>query len=261
MRIVLPNPLLHRRPYLKPFLSLGVVACLAGCAKFPEGGDTSAFTRIIVRLEFAGPVNPNYIYDVAIHASTELNPQPQFAPQPVLTENNPNGRMAGSPTHFVEYPGPGGASEPFVLYRFAKQTEVPNPSDPENPVNLQVFAPSTRGRIINFDVTEPRFLQFEIFTNQLVDDDAAAQTLTTLLVNVLTMNRLSNTGAGGNRVIDAYGDTRSAQLNEFLQIDLRANRTYEDTSDFEPEGDTLPQNLTSDPALDIVGYRIEVQTP
>ncbi len=90
--------------------------------------------------------------------------------------------------------------------------------------------------------------------------DTAAAALNTLLINVLPMSRLANTSAG-NRIFDALGDTRSAQLNEFLQVDLRASRTYEDTSDFEPEGDTLPQNIGVDPALDLVAYRIEVQRP
>ena len=141
-------------------------------------------------------------------------------------------------------------TEPFVLYRFAKQSEIPNTSDPDNPTNLQVWAPSTRRRIINFDnpSAESNVLQFEIFTDQIADSDAAAQQLNTLLINILPMSRLANASAG-DRIIDALGDTRSAQLNEFLQVDLRANRVYQDTSDFEPEGESsLPPQPASSAA-------------
>ena len=262
MRIVPPHPVFHHGSSLKRLAALGAIVAIGGCAKFPPGGATAGFTRVIVRLEFAGNINPAYIYDIAITATNDINPQPQLAPLPVLNENNPNGRMAGSPTHFVEYSQTNPGTEPFVLYRFATQTEVPNPNDPDNPTNLQVWGPSTRRRIINFDnpSAESNVLQFEIFTDQLAATDTAAPLLNTLLINFLPMNRLANASAG-NRIIDALGDTRSAQLNEFLQVDLRANRVYQDTSDFEPEGDTLPQNIGVDPALDLVNYRIEVQTP
>lgn len=264
MRILPPHSLLHRWAHLSRAAVVAVPLTLGSCAKFPDSGDVSNYTKITFRLEFAGPVNPNYIYDVAIHATTELSPEEQLAPQPVISESgstSPNGRMAGSPTHFIEYSESSGSTStfPFILNVFAPG---PGPNDPDNPINLAQYTESSRRRIINFTQpsSESNVLYFEIFTDQLVDTDAEAQTLQTLLVNVLPMSRLQ-TASGGTRIIDAYGDTRSASLNDFLRVDLRQNRTYTDSADAEPEGDTLPASTGVDPSLDLVGYTIQVQLP
>lgn len=266
MRIVSSNSLLHRRSGVGRFLVLALpLVALSGCAKFPKNGDVNQYTRITFRLEFAGPVNPNYIYDVALHATSDTNPDSRLAPQPVIAEGggavSPNGRMAGSPTHFVEYTQSGGGNTafPFLLYQFAPG---PGPNDPDNPINLAQFTESSRRRIINFTQPsgESNVLYFEIFTDQLVNADADAQNLNTLLVNVLTMSRPQNL-PGSRRILDAYGDTRSAVLNDFLRVDLRQNRIYTDSSDIEPEGDTLPVDVGVDPALDLVNYTIQVQRP
>jgi hypothetical protein len=246
-------------------LLAGVLAIgLAGCAKFPDSATGGNFTRIVFRLEFAGEVNPNYIYDVAIRATTDINPETQLAPQPVTEEINgfsPNGRMAGSPTHFVEYSESSGSTDafPFRLFVFAPG---PGPNDPDNPTNLAQYTESGRRRIINFvrPTADSRFLEFELFTDQLVNTDAEAQQLNTLMVNILPMSRLQNV-SGGVRVLDALGDTRSTALNDFLRIDLRQSRVYTDSGDFEPEGDTLPASVGVDPALDLVGYTIQVILP
>lgn len=262
MRSLPPNPLLYRRLSLKRAFALVGIVALSGCAKFPDAGATGNFVRVIFDIQYAGEINPNYIYDVALRATPDLNPTPQTAPVPVITDNTANGRVAGSPTHFVEFSG--NNTEPFILYRFATQNEIPNTSDPTNPINLKVFAQSTRGRIINYiaPTTSSKVLHFELFMNLVADDDAAARLLNTLQVNLLTMNRLASTGGGGTRSIDALGDTRTSDLNQYLAVDLRANRTYRNSDSLlEPAGDTLPLGQTSDPALDIVGYTIEVQRP
>ena len=245
-------------------LGLLVPLALASCAKFPEDGDANNFTKVTVRLEFAGPINPNYVYDVAIHATSDTHPETTLAPQLVLTEQgstSPNGRMAGSPTHFVEYSESSGSTVtfPFKLYVFGPG---PGPNDPDNPINLAQYTESSRRRIINFTQPsdESNVLYFELFTDQLVNTDSEAQGLQTLLVNVLTMSRLQNL-SGGTRVIDAYGNTRSTALNDFLRVDLRQNRIYTDSADNEPEGDTLPSSVGVDPAIDLVGYTIQVQLP
>jgi len=255
---------------LKKLLALGLAVGCASCAKFPDNATGSQFTRIIFRLEVAGKINTSidddpstfYLYDFAIRASTDPNPQDQTAPRPVLGANEPNGRMAGSPTHFVEFNGQfATVANPFVLYRFAKTSEVENPTDPTNDIELSSFAESTRRRIVNFDRVEngTRVLQFELFTDQLADTDEAAQALQSLQVNFLSMTRPANIGSG-TRVIDAFGDTRSPQINDYFLIDLRANRVYSGTLSpgFEPENDTIPGTL---PDVDIVNWSIEVQRP
>jgi hypothetical protein len=255
--------------YLK--FGAAVLFC-CGCAKFPDAGATPNFTRITFRLKVAGAINTTldedpttyYIYDVAIRATTDLNPQDNLAPQPVVSSTNPNGRVAGSPTHFVEFDSqnPNGG-EPFVLYRFATQAEIPNPSDPTNPTNLEHFERSTRGRIVSYQNLDenPQELRFDLFVNQLSDTDAAAPALNTLMVNFLTMSRLS-TGIGGTRVIDSIGDNRvPSEFNSYIKIDLRQDGTYGNSvpgiyQGREPSGDTYPG--IDVPDLDIVDWTIEV---
>lgn len=266
MRIVSPNSLLHRRPRLKPLLALGAIVAVNGCAKFPEGGGANGFTRIIFRFEVAGRLNTqfdddvtNNIYAVAIRATDDINPQPQLAPQAVVGENNPNGIVAGSPTHLVLI-GPN-ASEPYELYRFYTQEEVPFPNDPDNPINLNFPPRSTRGRILNYQPisSQTRVVQFELFTNLLADTDTEAQALNSLQVNFLTMNRRAGEG-GGTRVSDSLGiQTTTPAEFEFVKVDLRANGTYDNTrTNIETDGDVIPVN---EPDVDIVNWSIEVQRP
>jgi hypothetical protein len=257
---------------MKRFALLAAALVCASCAKFPDTGPGAQFTRVTFRLKVAGRINTNqdddfryYIYDVAIRATPEVNPEDQFAPVPVVASNNPNGRMAGSPTHFVEFDSLNPQSaEPFVLYRFATQQEVPNPSDPTNPINLNSWTRSTRGRITNFQDldSDPSVLQFDIFVNQLADTDDAARLLNSLQVNFLTMSRLATNGGEGPRVIDSIGDNRvPSEFNRYIKIDLRqdgvTNNTSGITSGIEPSEDLYPSGVT-EPDLDIVDWSIEV---
>jgi hypothetical protein len=249
------------------WLGFTFAAALTGCAKFPAQGLDNQFTRIIFRMELADNINTafddrpgTYIYNVAIRATDDVSPEPQRAPIPVVAANNPNGRMDGSPTHFVELNTQDPlSSEPYLLFRFATQQEIPNPNEPDNPINLAVFSPSTRGRILNFirPSDSPRIVQFELFVNLLAQSDEAARQLQKLQVNFLTMNRLANQGAG-TRFIDSLGDNRTAQgLTQYIEVDLRRNSFYSNqtTGELEPTGDT------PDPSLDIVNWSIEVQRP
>lgn len=237
------------------------LAAAAGCAKFPANGTGTGFTKLIFRLKVAGTINANYIYDFAIRASTDANPDTssEHVPQPVLNGSSPNGRMAGSPTHFVEYAPSNATLDPFTLYRFSTQAEVPNPDDPDNPINLGNFPPSTRGRIVNYDPITPGTttdLQFELFVNLLADTDAAAPLIQALQVQLLTMNRPTNLGSG-TRVIDYLGQAGSP---EFIKVDLRSNGTYGNTSGL-PGSGIEPTGDCPDPDLDIVDWSIEVQRP
>lgn len=253
---------------MKPLLALGAIAALGGCAKFPEGGAGNGFTRIIFRFEVAGRLNTQFdddvtsnVYAVAIRASTDINPQPQLAPQAVIGENNPNGIVAGSPTHLVLIGA--NASEPYELYRFYTQEEVPFPEDPDNPINLNFPPRSNRGRIINFQQigNNTKVVQFELFTNLLADTDAAAQLLNSLQVNILTMNRRAGQGSG-ERINDSLGiQTVNPPEFEFVRVDLRANGTYDNSrTNIETDGDVIPTDR-QDPDVDIVNWSIEVQRP
>ncbi|HSI72051.1 MAG TPA: hypothetical protein VK934_02645 [Fimbriimonas sp.] len=258
---------------MKRFALLVAAIVSASCAKFPDTGPGSQFTRVTFRMKVAGKINtaqdddfPYYVYDIAIRATPEINPEDRFAPVPVVAEGSPNGRMAGSPTHFVEFDtlNPQSA-DPFVLYRFATQAEVPNPSDPTNPINLNSYTRSTRGRIVNFQDldADPSVLQFDIFVNQLADTDDASKLLNSLQVNFLTMSRTALGGGTGTRAIDSIGDNRvPSDFNRYIRVDLRqdgvTNNTTGITTNIEPSGDVYPNGIT-DPDLDIIDWSIEVR--
>jgi hypothetical protein len=264
MRILSQNFVLYGRRGLR-VLALGGVATVCGsCAIFPKNG-SAGFTAITFTFSVAGTINTTapFIYDVAITASPLPNPLNQYAPLPVINSSNPNGRVAGSPTHFIEFNSANPNSpNPFALYRFALSSEVPNPNDPTNPINLAVFAPSTRGQIFNFTTPQtggdPSTLSFTVYTNMLADTDAEAKALQSLQVNILTMTRLGNQG-GGTRVIDALGDSRSVSgLNQFLVVNLNQTIPYTNLNNFEPTGDTYGG---TEPDVDINNFTITVTPP
>lgn len=104
---------LHRRSRLMRFawraLVLSALA-ITGCAKFPANGTGTTYTRVSFRIRVAGKINTtqdadpltNYLYFVAIRASSDDNPDSTTNPQPVFAVN-PNGFVGGQPTHFVEF--------------------------------------------------------------------------------------------------------------------------------------------------------------
>jgi len=246
---------------------VGIALACAGCARFPGGPGFGNFTSITFSFKLNGiirtptDVDPTYfIYDVAIAASPDPNPLPQAAPIPTVDSSNPNGRMNGSPTHFVEFNSQNPQSaQPFTLYRFALNSEIRDTYDVGNPINLAHYVPSTRGLIFNYTTPQsggdPSRLTFTITTNLLADTDAEARLLRSLQVNILTMTRPSNLGSGPH-VIDGLGDSSTLQgLVNFQQIDLLEAGTTNNSAMFEREGDTY--NGT-EPDVDIIDYSITV---
>jgi len=266
VRILSQNLVLLGRRGLKGVGLLGVAAVCGSCAKFPANAN-AGFTAITVSFSVAGQINPNYIYDVAIASYGNASPNPTnpnatLAPVPVINSSNPNGRMAGSPTEFVEFPSPAGAqsANPFALYQFATSVQVPNPNDPTNPINLGVYTPSSVAQISNFTTPwtggDPSTLTFTIYTNMIPSSlGQSGKDLVTLQLNILTMTRVANQG-GGARVIDGLGDSRTVSgLNNFLQINLLQTSPYTNAAGFEPTGDTFGG---TDPDVDIVNYTISI---
>lgn len=261
MRIMPSTALLHGRRHLRRFVKLGGGAALlasAGCAKFPPPGTSNSnFTQVTFSMTVQRQVNINYNYFVAITASPLVNPPPQGAPQPVFDPSkNPNGFVAGSPTHYVMFNAANENIQPFQLYRFALQSEIPNPSDPTNPINLKIAAPSTRGVITNFQPVNAgtnsnpgtsTTLQFTLFVNLLGDTDVQAQALQTLQVQFLNMN---TTQATSSRVIDFLG-TRGTP--NFQVVDLRTSNQYSSNS-----GGVQPTGDCPDPDVGIQSWSISV---
>jgi len=271
MRILPFNSLLYGRFALRVLQLIGVAYVCGSCAEFPPNSGASNFTAITFSFSVAGNIldtytsgsSNYYIYDVAISASPLPNPAITLAPVPVINSSNPNGRVAGSPNFLIEFNSLNPTTSlPFTLYRFALASEVPNPNDPTNPVNLGVYSPTTRGQIINFTTPETggdqATLTFTVYTNELADTDAEAKALQTLYVNILTMTRPANQGSGA-RVIDGLGDSRTVSgLNNFLAINLLKSGSYTNAAGFEPAGDTFGG---TDPDVDIVNYTVTVTPP
>ncbi|MDR3687790.1 MAG: hypothetical protein P4L46_00305 [Fimbriimonas sp.] len=271
MRSLPHNFVLVGRRSLRASALIVLAASCGSCARFPSNSGAGNFTAITFSFSVAGKINDtvssngvsNYIYDVAIAASPLPNPDIALAPVPVINSSSPNGRVAGSPNVFVEFNSLNPTTSlPFSLYRFALASEVPNPNDPTNPVNLGVYTNSTRGQIINFTTPETggdaSTLTFTLYTNELADTDAEAKALQTLYVNILTMTRPANQGSG-TRVIDALGDSRTVNgLNNFLAINLLKSGSYTNAAGFEPTGDTFGG---TEPDVDIVNYTITVTPP
>ncbi len=264
MRILSQNPLLHGRLGLKA-VSLVGVGCLCGsCAKFPANSGAN-FTAITVTFTVAGQINPNYIYDVALAPYDVPNPTLTGAPLIVINgTNNPNGRMAGSPCEFVEYPSPAGinSATPFALYQFATAAQTGGNTN-GNPINLAVYSTSQLGVITNFTTPQTggptNQLSFTIYTNELTAaDGATGKKLQSMQLNIMTMTRPSNLGSGA-RIIDGLGDDRNANgLNGFLQVNLLQSSPYTNANGFEPAGDTLGG---TDPDIDIIDYTVTVSHP
>lgn len=259
------NFVLHGRRGLRITGLVGVAAVCGSCAKFPPNSNGN-FTAITISFTVAGQINTTapYIYDVAISTSTSYPPVTTYAPLPVINSSNPNGRVSGSPNFFIEFNSQNPYSPlPFTLNRFALQSEVPNPQDPTNPVNLAVWAPSTRGQIVNFTTPQtgggPSTLTFTVYTNELADTDKEANQLQAIQINILTMTRLANQGSG-TRVIDALGNSSTvAGLNQWLTVDLRENSNYQNSVlQLEPTGDTFGG---TEPDVDISDFTVTVQKP
>ena len=263
MRVVSQNFVLLGRRGLKLAGLAGVATISGSCAKFPANGN-AGFTAITVSFTVAGQINPNYIYDVAFCTATTVNPtSTAWAPVPVINSSNPNGRMAGSPTEFVEFPSQGGyqSANPFELYQFALSSQVSNPNDPTNPVNISAWSPSAIGQITNFTTPwtggDPSTLTFTIYTNELPDTTGTTTGLQSMYLNILTMTQLASQQSG--RIIDGLGNSRTVSgLNNFLQINLLTTGTTNNATGFEPTGDTYGG---TDPDVDIVNYSITISPP
>ena len=260
----LANNKLSRRTVTRAILSAPLAAIVGACAKSPANLN-GVFTKITFRMKVAGKINTsadddpstNYIYIVAFRAATDLNPPSNLAPVPVINSTNPNGRVGGSPTHFVEFntlqPT---SSTPFVLNKFAAG---PTADDPTNPTDLAHWSDvtATRGPIVSFVSYVPGTteLQFDLFVNQMADTDILGKALQTLQVQFLTMSRYANFG-GGTRAWDALGDQTTPN---YVQVDLRRTGHYSNTlSNIELPNDVAGGN---DPDLDIVDWSIDVITP
>jgi hypothetical protein len=223
----------------------------AGCAKFPDQGQTGFGKRLVVTLRVDGQIRTGlepggsgqpYVYIFAINLSREANPT-TLGPIPVTTQGG-NGFVDGDCTHFVAWDPR--SSPQFRIFQFRSAS-----------LSEWFF----KDNVINFVTVRPgdRTLQFEFDLNQLVPQ-AELGNYQSAQVNFLTMN---NTDATGTipRSWEALGDGRQAStVNSPLTFRLNNARllTNDNTGNREPQGDVRPGN---DPDLDLVDWSVELRLP
>lgn len=228
---------------MKRFIALVICVLALGCARFPSGGGGIFTKRLLFTIRLAGPVNPNFVYIVAINDADDITGQ-NGGPIPVIARPWGNGFVAGRATHFVRYDGflPNGG---YAVYKFTDLQNLLTYFQTGIPVNFVTPAPG--------DDT----LFFEIDATQLRPDPNQALMIRALQVNLLTMDRVPTDPNDPNpKFWDALGDSRlPGSINDFITIDTTTDRIYRNSDlNIEPSGDT------TDPGLDIVDWTIEIRT-
>lgn len=229
---------------LRLFAAIAAVALASGCAKLPDGGGGGNTRRLHFIITLDGPVNPNYVYIVAIRDAND-DTGGGGGPIPVIQKPWGNGFVAGKATHFVRYDGFQGNGG-YMLNRF---TDL---------VNLLTWIPLG----VPFDFVTPNpgdnRIEFTITLGQLRPPPGDPDGITGLQVNLLTMDVVPNDpDYSGPKFWDAFGDSTDFNtINDYLTINAQQDRIYRNsTLQNEPRGDV------ADPSLDIVDWEIQVSSP
>lgn len=217
---------------------------ILGCAKFPDtpGGPDSRRIRFVITLD--GPVDPNYVYIVAIRDAND-DTGATGGPIPVIQKPWGNGFVAGKATHFIRYDG----VQPSGGYLLNKFTDL---------VNLLTWIPL--GVPYDFITPNPgdNRLEFTITLKQLRPPPDDPDDITSLQVNILTMDVVPNDpNYNGSKFWDAFGDsTDFNSINDYITINVQQDRIYRNSVlQNEAGGDV------ADPSLDIIDWLIEIRSP
>ncbi|MBV6504058.1 MAG: hypothetical protein AKCLJLPJ_02153 [Fimbriimonadales bacterium] len=219
------------------------VLLIAQCARFPAV-PPALNKRIRITFFLDGPVNPNYVYIVALNDANDASGA-NGGPLPVVAPPWGNGFVAGRATHFVRYDG----FQPNGGYSVNRFTDLQN-------LLSWVFV----GVPVNFTTPtgNSNKIEFELDFSQLRPPPDDPNAIFALQVNLLTMDRVpTNPGDTNPKFWDALGDsTDPGSINDFITIDTTQSRIYRNSdSQLEPQGDA------PDPGLDIIDWQIEVRLP
>lgn len=225
-------------------LLLGLLV-LCGCAKFPSVGSNDITKRLLFTMRVDGAIRTGfetggsglpYIYIIALRLSTDPSPIDD-GPIPVIT-NGGNGFVAGNATHYILWNPL--ASPQYQIWRFEDDTLLSS---------VQTGVPINYQDVQVGDDT----IQFEIDMSQLVPV-ADVDTIESIQVNFLTMNKLANGGSG--REWDALGNSANpGDINRYFQFQPRNSITYTNAN----QGNVEPGGDVPDPDLDIIDWSIEVR--
>lgn len=213
---------------------------MVGCAKFPSDSAFMGIKRLIFNLTVASPINPNYVYIVALRPSNLLNPT-DSGPIAVIAPPWGNGFVAGNANYFVRWDPT--TSPAYTLYQF------------RDPQLIQYFPIGVPVSYTDLPANG-RTLTFELDLTQLAATPADAQTYQSIQVNFLTMDRVPQ-GGTGSKTWDALGNSADpTQINTWITIPLTTNGIYNNAryGNLEPTGDC------PDPSLDLSDFSVEVRS-
>lgn len=223
------------------------VLALAGCAKLPSVAPGDRTARVFFTLNFDGAIRTGqepgsggvpYVYMVAIHLSQDAVPT-TLGPVPVIAQPWGNGFVAGDAEFFVWW-DPTQAAE-YTIYRFL-DTSLQQWFATGVPITIETVQNSSKR------------MRFEIALSQLIADPVEAAKIKTIQVNLLSMDRVPQSGS--NKLWEALGDGRiPSQINSPITIPITSSGTYNNlrANNLEPRGDQI------DPALDLVDWTVEVR--
>lgn len=227
---------------MKRIAAVAILSALVfGCAKFPPFPPPGQGKRLEFFIRLNGPVNPNYVYIVAIRDGDDLTGA-GGGPRPIIRPPWGNGFCAPKATHFVRYDGFQGGGG-YTLNKF---------------IDLQNLLTWVQiGYPVTFTIPGPNddFLEFSINLSQIRDINP--EDILALQINILTMNRvITNPNDPGPKIWDALGDSLDPNsIDDYITIETTVDRTYRNSdTNIEPQGDCI------DPALDIVDWTIRIRS-
>ncbi|MDM7461843.1 MAG: hypothetical protein P3X24_009400 [bacterium] len=223
---------------VRAWSGLLLLGCSA-CARFPDTPTAGGVRRIVVEVQVAGRIRPDYHYFVLFNLSNDSTGQ--AGPVPVVAPPWGNGFAAGAFTHFMRFDNlqPAGG---YALYRVQPNT------------NLSVFQYLGAPRFSEPVGAESSRLRFEFDLTQLIPDPNDAAQMQFIQFNIIATDRIPiDPNDLAPKVVDALGDP-ALGVSQYLNLRIDQNRIVRNAeTNLEPRGDA------PDPDLDIVDWRVEVR--
>ncbi|MFQ3611328.1 MAG: hypothetical protein SNJ72_07520 [Fimbriimonadales bacterium] len=211
---------------------------LAGCARFPDTPAEEGVRRLVIEMQVAGRIRPEYHYFVLFNLSNDSTGQ--AGPVPVLIPPWGNGFAGGAFTHFMRYD----RFQPqarYALYRVVPET------------NLSVFQYIGVPIQVEPVGAESNRLRFEITLTQFLPDPDEARAMRFIQLNFIATDRVPiDPNDTAPKVSDSLGPPG---LGQYLNLRIDQDRIIRNIdTGLESAGDI------ADPDLDIVDWRVEVRT-
>jgi hypothetical protein len=215
-------------------------ALLAGCARTPPGATTGAQTLVTFEVQVAGqivPGDPNAYYYIVL--DTDNNPA--TGPIPVVARPWGNGYAAGSYTHYVLY-----HNGVFGVYESI---------DPNHTTSTYLGRPLQGGITTTNRPNDTLFVQVDRAQIADIHPDVRA-----IDVNVISTDRVPlDPQELTVKVVDGLG----ASGNDYVTIPFGFTTVYTNGVDPDPAHPETPRDadgLANNPNLDLINWRITVQT-